>query len=470
MFVHQPKMAKRWAAHTKNGAKLPKKVKEAAPVRGGMKWDEFKKKQPELAKTWEKDADDLRIDPHQITWTMKDNGAVEGIPNPGTPAEQHGTEIYNPIKKQWGNSDYVDESWIEQALGHGRNSQGPIQTSSFGSRKDLKNGVDHATEDERTGHEGFETLDYDASRLKESSSPGFEEFWQNSEFPDTDEGFDNAFKRYLGLYPADLDSIENDLATADRELDDDLESIRTLVGIPGRGPIKMSDKQFDKLMKHTKKMSEMPHLDADVDIHGKPVTVVDLRVERYPMPREEQQRLFRAFAKTGLVGELDGELFHFKPDHTIDVIDQADARKLPRLPKGWDKVMVTEAHIGNKFVHDEEEAMLSPAALAGPDEPPKMVQVFIREKNDGTIPEKDKNKHLPDPKEAGDKFVKTDVTHAIKIDKPFTVETIEGEAEAKEGDFLCKGTEGDMWPVDQEIFAKTYKPIAPKMEKVFKRK
>ena len=44
-------------------------------------------------------------------------------------------------------------------------------------------------------------------------------------------------------------------------------------------------------------------------------------------------------------------------------------------------------------------------------------------------------------------------------------------AEAKAGDFLCKGPKGDMGPVDQEVFAQTYRPAdPPKMEKVFKRK
>lgn len=128
------------------------------------------------------------------------------------------------------------------------------------------------------------------------------------------------------------------------------------------------------------------------------------------------------------------------------------------------------AHIGNIHIPDEAEPMLEPAAIAGDEPIPSLLAVFMVEKNDGSIPEKDKNKHLPDPKEQGDEFQKVGVTHAIQIDKPFVVQTIEGDAEAKEGDFLCKGPEGDMWPVDQEIFRKTYRPTAPKMEKVFKPK
>jgi len=124
-------------------------------------------------------------------------------------------------------------------------------------------------------------------------------------------------------------------------------------------------------------MREMPHMAADMDMHGKHVTVVDLQVEKYPLSREEKSRLFRAFAKSGFVGELDGEFFHFKPDYTIDVVDQVAARKLARLPVGWDKLMVTEAHMGNKYIPDEEDTMLSHKAVCGDDEVPKMTNVFL---------------------------------------------------------------------------------------------
>lgn len=92
-------------------------------------------------------------------------------------------------------------------------------------------------------------------------------------------------------------------------------------------------------------LREMPHLDADVDVGGKHLHIVDLRIERYPVSQAEKQRMFRAFDKSGLVGELEGELIHFKPDYTADVIDQAAAKQLPRLPHGWEKIMrfVSEA-------------------------------------------------------------------------------------------------------------------------------
>lgn len=90
---------------------------------------------------------------------------------------------------------------------------------------------------------------------------------------------------------------------------------------------------------NSKEIEEMPHIDADIDLKGKHVSIIDLRIERYPIPKPERDRLMKAFSKTGVVGNFEGELIHFKPDYTIDVIDQAAAKRLPMLPKGWEKVM-----------------------------------------------------------------------------------------------------------------------------------
>ena len=88
-----------------------------------------------------------------------------------------------------------------------------------------------------------------------------------------------------------------------------------------------------------KRVREMPHIDADIQLGGKHVSVIDLRVERYPIPQSEKQRLMRAFSRTGVVGELQGELLHFKPDHTVEVVEPSLVGQLPRLPKGWEKIM-----------------------------------------------------------------------------------------------------------------------------------
>jgi hypothetical protein len=46
--------------------------------------------------------------------------------------------------------------------------------------------------------------------------------------------------------------------------------------------------------------------------------------------------------------------------------------------------------------------------------------------------------------------------HAMQIDVPFTVKTLEGIHEGKAGDYLLVGVEGERYPVKKEIFEKTY--------------
>ncbi|MDQ3021625.1 MAG: hypothetical protein M3R36_13805 [Bacteroidota bacterium] len=44
----------------------------------------------------------------------------------------------------------------------------------------------------------------------------------------------------------------------------------------------------------------------------------------------------------------------------------------------------------------------------------------------------------------------------IQIDEPFEVETMEGIMKGKKGDYLIIGIHGEMYPIDKEIFIKTY--------------
>lgn len=45
---------------------------------------------------------------------------------------------------------------------------------------------------------------------------------------------------------------------------------------------------------------------------------------------------------------------------------------------------------------------------------------------------------------------------AVKINEPFTVDTLEGRVTAKAGDYLVFGDQNDVWPVDQTIFESRY--------------
>lgn len=49
---------------------------------------------------------------------------------------------------------------------------------------------------------------------------------------------------------------------------------------------------------------------------------------------------------------------------------------------------------------------------------------------------------------------------AKQVSTPFTCDTLEGDnISGKAGDFLCVGINGEMWPVDQEIFKTTYEEV-----------
>jgi hypothetical protein len=44
----------------------------------------------------------------------------------------------------------------------------------------------------------------------------------------------------------------------------------------------------------------------------------------------------------------------------------------------------------------------------------------------------------------------------VQIQEPFVVETMEGLMQGKKGDWLIVGIHGEMYPIDNEIFKKTY--------------
>jgi len=56
-------------------------------------------------------------------------------------------------------------------------------------------------------------------------------------------------------------------------------------------------------------------------------------------------------------------------------------------------------------------------------------------------------------------YRKTTPVRAIQLFEPFSVETLEGTMEGKAGDYLMIGINGEMYPCDAEIFAKTYEPV-----------
>ncbi len=68
---------------------------------------------------------------------------------------------------------------------------------------------------------------------------------------------------------------------------------------------------------------------------------------------------------------------------------------------------------------------------------------------------------LPDPRLAGREYRKTATIHAVRIDHPFTVHTLEGDHAGKAGDWLARANtpRGEMWVIDADVFSKTYAPV-----------
>ena len=64
----------------------------------------------------------------------------------------------------------------------------------------------------------------------------------------------------------------------------------------------------------------------------------------------------------------------------------------------------------------------------------------------GTVPDLDYKKALKKPIPV----------RCIQIKEPFEVETLEGIMKGKTGDWLMVGVHGEMYPISNKIFKKTY--------------
>ena len=68
------------------------------------------------------------------------------------------------------------------------------------------------------------------------------------------------------------------------------------------------------------------------------------------------------------------------------------------------------------------------------------------------------NEHLPNPRIVGREYQKIATVWACQMERSFSVVTLEGTMRGREGDYLCKGPNGELWPVKKEIFESTYEP------------
>jgi hypothetical protein len=56
-------------------------------------------------------------------------------------------------------------------------------------------------------------------------------------------------------------------------------------------------------------------------------------------------------------------------------------------------------------------------------------------------------------------FSKHQITWAKKLDSPMRVRTLEGDVEASQGDYLCVGAQGEMWPQPGPRFENVYELV-----------
>jgi hypothetical protein len=56
-------------------------------------------------------------------------------------------------------------------------------------------------------------------------------------------------------------------------------------------------------------------------------------------------------------------------------------------------------------------------------------------------------------------YRKTATVKAVQMNEEFEVLTPEGLMKGHKGDYLCKGSEGELWPVRKHIFEKNYELV-----------
>ena len=56
-------------------------------------------------------------------------------------------------------------------------------------------------------------------------------------------------------------------------------------------------------------------------------------------------------------------------------------------------------------------------------------------------------------------YRKKTTIHAVRMETQFKVATLEGTVKGKAGDWLAKGVNGELYPINAEIFEKTYEEV-----------
>lgn len=56
-------------------------------------------------------------------------------------------------------------------------------------------------------------------------------------------------------------------------------------------------------------------------------------------------------------------------------------------------------------------------------------------------------------------YRKTKTMHAVRVDQPFSVRTLEGVMLGKAGDYLVVGVKGERYPCAADVMAESYEPV-----------
>lgn len=56
-------------------------------------------------------------------------------------------------------------------------------------------------------------------------------------------------------------------------------------------------------------------------------------------------------------------------------------------------------------------------------------------------------------------YRKTATMRAVRVDEPFTVDTLEGTMKGNAGDYLVVGVKGERYPCAADVLAASYEPV-----------
>lgn len=183
--------------------------------------------------------------------------------------------------------------------------------------------------------------------------------------------------------------------------------------------------------------------------------IKDVLGDNYVKPVEEGVTCHTCFAEIQKEAKADAE--EFKDEQRAKAEAEAEAEKNRPAPVGACEHGTTTFFIPDTDEVDEERhkqieamdrMMMIEAGLATPDQVAE-TQEFV----DTNRLYFDTYAPLPD---GAKEWRKTATIHAVQMDKAFRVLTLEGEVSGDHGDWLAKGVSGELYPINEDVFAQTY--------------